>query len=108
MTKVASTLRSIDAYEARITQAVNGLDAHTLVFALAGAICATLLLFWYIMSDPLSLESAARSCEKAEELARKSTNIQDPIDFLKWRANEMETQDAITFTKLLRGLDVEE
>jgi hypothetical protein len=108
MTKVASTLRSIDACEARITQAVNGLDAHTLVFTLAAAICAALLLFSYIMSDPLSLESAARSCEKAEELARKSTNIQDPIAFLKWRANEMETQDAIAFTKLLIGLEVEE
>jgi hypothetical protein len=108
MTEVASTLESIDAYEACVIQAVNGLDFRTLVFALAGVICATGLLFWYIMSDPLSLESAARSCEKAEELARKATSIQDPVAFLKWRANGTETQDAIAFTKLLIDLDREE
>jgi hypothetical protein len=108
MTELASTLESIDAYEACVIQAVNGLDFRTLVFALAGAICATGLLFWYIMSDPLSLESAARSCEKAEELARKATSIQDPVAFLKWRTNGIETQDAIAFTKLLTDLDREE
>lgn len=108
MTGLTSTLQSIDDHETRAVQVVNGLDIRTLVFALAGAICVAGLLFWYIMSDPLNLDSVARSCEKAEELARKVTSIEDLIAFLKWRANGTKTQDEIAFTQLLIDLDRED
>jgi hypothetical protein len=57
------------------------------------------------MSDPLSLKSAARSREEAEDWARKTTSIQDPITFLKWRSEGTTEDHAIAFTDL--SLDYE-
>jgi hypothetical protein len=103
---VLATVSSLfSACEASIIQGVNSLGARTLLFTVAGAICFAGLLFWYIMSDPLSLKSAARSREEAEDWARKTTSIQDPITFLKWRSEGTTEDHAIAFTDL--SLDYE-
>jgi hypothetical protein len=108
MAKLTWTIQSINVYEARITHALSGLEIRAVVLALAGIICATLPLLWYIISDPLNMGSAARSCKRAEALARQATSIEEPFDFLEWRGSETRTEGTIAFTNLLIDLDRED
>lgn len=104
---LAWIIRLIDVYEARIIGTVNGLEHRTAIFILAGTICASLPLAWYVMSDPLSLQSATQSCKKAEELAKVANNIEEPIAFLKWQAKGAKTESTLAFTRMLLDLDRE-
>ncbi|OBT38828.1 hypothetical protein VE00_10774 [Pseudogymnoascus sp. WSF 3629] len=100
-------LALLDSLETLVIQAVKQLDFRSLVFSTAAGICFLGFVFWYAMNDPLSLQSAARSCSKAGDVAKKATSIENPTAFLKWKANETDQFAMITFRGSLNDLDGE-
>jgi hypothetical protein len=97
----------LGSFETFVIQAVKQVDFRTLVFSTAAGICCLCFLLWYVMNDPLSLQSAARSCSKAGEVARKATSIENPAAFLNWKVNEIDPYAMIAFRGSLDDLDRE-
>ncbi|KAK3393261.1 hypothetical protein B0H63DRAFT_14817 [Podospora didyma] len=92
--------------EGLMVHAIKQVDTRTLIFSTAFGIPCFGLLFWYVLSDPLGLDSAARSCAKAGRVSRELTGIEDPAGFLEWKgASHADPNAIIAFTGTLEDLE---
>ena len=103
-------LSGLDTLEGFVLQGIRQIAPRTLIFSTAIATPILGCLFWYIFSDPLALESAAQSRERAGKISKEIAGIENPAKFLKWNGpnrSGLDPAGVIAFTGELKDLEKE-